>query len=47
MTELKSMFESLRNDGYKLNPEINFAGFRGRITKSEMVWFINNMIKTK
>jgi hypothetical protein len=45
LKELITLSEEKRNDGYIFNPELKFNGFKGRITKAMLIWFISNLVK--
>jgi hypothetical protein len=46
LTELKELRTSLYNDGWRIDPSIGFNGIQGRVTKSDYVWYITNMVKS-
>jgi hypothetical protein len=45
LKELENLYWSRVEQGYILNPELNFRGFKGRITKERWIWSIENQIK--
>ena len=45
LTELRDLRTSLYNDDWRLDPSIGFNGIQGRVTKSDYIWYITNMMK--
>jgi hypothetical protein len=45
LKELDNLYWSRVKEGYIINPELNFRGFKGRITKEKIIWSIENQIK--
>jgi hypothetical protein len=44
LKELDALYWSRVEQGYVINPELNFRGFKGRITKERIIWCIENQI---
>lgn len=44
LKELDDLYWSRVEQGYVINPELNFRGFKGRITKERIIWCIENQI---
>jgi hypothetical protein len=43
--ELENLYSFKVKQGYTINPELNFKGFKGRITKARWIWAIENLVK--
>lgn len=45
LKQLIELFNQRRSQGYVINPDLGFKGFRGRLTKSDYIWGIQNQVK--
>ena len=45
LKDLEALRILLREQGWIIDPSLGFEGFRGRICKSDYIWFIKNLVK--
>lgn len=45
LKELENLYYQKVSEGYVINPELNFRGIKGRITKDHYIWGLNNLVK--
>ena len=45
VSDLKDLLAGLKENGWFINPDLNFKGISGRVTKADYVWYIQQLVK--